>query len=1156
MQLDACLRTFALHCTDRDTCQKRVIFKCTDSRHAAQYETLRKDYPDVEFIPESVFHQNLETALSGFDYVLFMVDDNLCVHPFRLGEIVSALESEVSAIAFSLRLGRNIEFCYSHNDTPQKMPEAVEIPSPETDRPESESKRTGKILRFQWVGASYDFGYPMEVSSSVFRVRQILSILHTTDEIKHPNGLEERIDMEKGRFAQSHPDLLCFENSVAFCNPLNVVQYNYLNRAAAETNSSVNSLVDRFELGYRLDVREFADFQPKSCHQEINIGFLPPRLGWKKVAASLCLKYEGRDGEIPPKQSESELEATSLADDSLQSVLTALELVRAGSNDLSVSWLETVGKRHREKLAVQNTASANGIATLKERLSFVLKHNGEQAKANGEQGRIIAELHNNIGELHQELGKLRPALAAAEFKLEQIHRKLWFRILNGTSNNVWAVVNRLRDLVTRLRNCKVKDVKSFLRIDEDTQLSDKQLHFRGQLIIKNAAAEGRSGKDTNAQPSVESLITFQSCCDGHWLALVRFAQANEKRSPQELWPKSKPLVSIVIACRDGGDSLKEAVNSALAQTWQDLEVVVVDRGSNDSDTKRIIDDLRDPRARVIRQPDSEVSSARNIGIAAAAGKYICCLDADGRLEPAYLEKCLLRLAIEGFGVCGIWQGSLGIEDGARPPEDFDFAGVIESNGLIHNAVFPRHFWETASGIRPETAARYEDQEFWIRPAPQAQITSNPLSIQPSQGADLIGAVKRKFRAVRRRIQARFGSAIPSQKARTLRRSQWRELLDRGVSAEKTRVLLCLPYLTIGGAEKILSQICRGLKDEGYLVTIITTKRTLLSQGNSAEWFKPSTSEIFCLPECLPVDSWSGFISYLISSRQVDILLQAGSAYIYDLLPELKTLFPEMKVVDNLFNEVGHTANNRKYDYLIDLHIVESNPIKSWLLNRGESEDRIRVIQNGVELSRFNVEERPVAPFDTCGRKFVVGFFGRLSKEKGPDLFVEIADRLKQQKDILFVIGGHGPMEDAVREQIANRGLEDSVKMLGYCQVETHLSWCDLLILPSRQDGRPNVVMEAMSMGVPVIASRVGGLAELVMDGYSGFLCDALDTRQFAETILKLSQDPTRCAKLRTGARLHAKENFDIRKSVTAFDKAFRELLVRRAPAQFVEAPAK
>jgi glycosyltransferase involved in cell wall biosynthesis len=92
--------------------------------------------------------------------------------------------------------------------------------------------------------------------------------------------------------------------------------------------------------------------------------------------------------------------------------------------------------------------------------------------------------------------------------------------------------------------------------------------------------------------------------------------------------------------------------------------------------------------------------------------------------------------------------------------------------------------------------------------------------------------------------------------------------------------------------------------------------------------------------------------------------------------------------------------------------------------------------------------------------------------------------------------------------------------------------------------------------VPVIASRVGGLAELVLEGASGYLCDALDTRQFSEKIAMLSHDPERCEKLRLGARQHARENFDIRQTVSAFSGAFHELLRRPAPAQLVEVAAE
>jgi glycosyltransferase involved in cell wall biosynthesis len=543
--------------------------------------------------------------------------------------------------------------------------------------------------------------------------------------------------------------------------------------------------------------------------------------------------------------------------------------------------------------------------------------------------------------------------------------------------------------------------------------------------------------------------------------------------------------------------------------------------------------------RVIHHRNSKRGSAKNTGILAAAGKYICCLEADSQIDPTYIEKCLLRLAIEGYDVCGSWRQDSTTASQPRRTRIREFQNFLDSDGAISGAVFSKELWERIVALEAGSMEGDEQWGFRVRGAlpavPDARYLRPPRSLAEI-GRQKIRAVAKRLRGSGLDEDSEFEGLLPD-------RSRWRNLLNREEGKTgKIRVLVCLPFLTIGGAEKILSEICRGLAREEFHFIVITTKPTHSSQGNSTGWFARATSEIFCLPECISPRSWKEFIAYLILSRHVDILWQAGSAYIYDLLPCLKTLSPEMKVVDILFNEVGHTANNRKYSYLIDLHITESDATKSWLTGHGEAGERIRVIPNGVRLSDRDENKKQPAPFDAGGRTFIVGFFGRLSIEKGPDLFVEIANLLRREDDILFVIGGHGPMENAVREQIARNGLETSVKLLGFCSVESHLPCCDVLVVPSRQDGRPNVVMEAMAIGVPVIGSRVGGMAELVGDGYSGFLCDASNTRQFAEKILLLARDKSLCERLRTGAARHARENFDIRKSVAAFGDTFHELL--------------
>ena len=1336
MQLDACIRTLDLNCTDGDTCRKRVIFECSNARHAAQYSALGKEHPSVEFIAESDFHEDLQAALSGFKHVLFMVDDNLCVRPFRLGQIISALTFEATAIGFSLRLGRNIERCYSQNDAAQKMPVATESPFPEGEGAEKRDERGGKILRFLWVGASYDFGYPLEVSSSIFRVSQIAPFLLSGEKIKNPNALEARIDAAKGRFTQSNPDLLCFELSAAFCNPLNVVQYDYPNRVRVDSATSVGALMERFELGYRFEVRGLAGFTPHGCHQEQELGFAPPRLNWENIRGLLELNYDGAAAEgvetIAPGALRCEIETRALKDDSLQSVLTALHLLNAAQTEASVSWLEALGTCHREKLHLQYCEFVKGLAAMKGHLTNTLKYSGEQSKtivaqsetiaardeaiieqrrtivAQGEmiaardkaiveqretivamgeiivardetvaardrtiveqrgmivaQGDAIVMLDAKIAAMDETIAARDEAIAARdgeiaardqaiagsnerlvaaqkrigdEFRLRmttlnelesarwqmarirekpsvRFFEKIWSMyqpvrralgtIGSETKRRRFAIVNYIRGWIRTAigwRGPKLQAGGAIFDINERYQCLDGQFYFRGWVLLKTthlatrvraeAFAPGKyrsfpatiyARPDVSAcfnagqgamesgfhmmvsPPCVRSSIALQYLCDGKWLTFAWFPA--EKRVSAELppiqapWPKGSPLVSVVVPCYNYGKYLIEAVDSALAQTWRDLEVIVVDDGSDDADTIRILGELRTPRTRVIRQRNLKLPRARNAGIGAARGKYICCLDSDDRLEPTYVEKCLARIVIEGFDICGSWQRNFGTEDAVHRPANFSFMSLLESNRMINCAMFPRRLWEAVGGF-DETMVDgdegYADWEFWIRLASRgarATVIPEPLFLYRKHGPSMIDTTMEKHDAIVARIREKHSHIIPKLEARGPEINRWTELLGREKRAEKPRVLVCLPFLTVGGAEKILSQICLKLRDKGFHFIVITTEGTLPNQGDSAPWFEAATSEIFRLPDLLAPALWSRFIAYLIWSRQTDILWQAGSTFIYNLLPELKTLFPGLKVVDILFNEVGHTANNRKYDYLIDLHITEGQGIKSWLLARGESADRVRVIPNGVDLSSWQASKGGAIPFDTGGRRFIVGFFGRLSEEKGPDLFIEIAERLKNEKDILFIVGGHGRMEDSVRHQISEAGLEDSVKLLGFCTTRTHLACCDVLVVPSRQDGRPNVVMEAMAMGVPVVASRVGGMAELVLDGHSGFLCDAVDISQFAEAILKLFRDRELRERFEMNTQQRAREHFDISKTVDAFSDAFHEIVRQPSVARSLE----
>ena len=161
-------------------------------------------------------------------------------------------------MGFSLRVGRNTTTCYSMNCA-QPLPEFQPVEGG---------------LRFRWVGQTGDFGYPIEVSSSVYRLADLIGLLRTLP-YTNPNRLEQVLSSSSSLFALSKPDLLCFEQSVAFCAPINKVQTILDNRAGGSHDYSSEALLGRFHEGQRVDVEALRDFVPTAAHVEIDLPLLP-----------------------------------------------------------------------------------------------------------------------------------------------------------------------------------------------------------------------------------------------------------------------------------------------------------------------------------------------------------------------------------------------------------------------------------------------------------------------------------------------------------------------------------------------------------------------------------------------------------------------------------------------------------------------------------------------------------------------------------------------------------------------------------------------------------------------------------------------------------------------------------------------------------------
>jgi GT2 family glycosyltransferase len=174
-------------------------------------------------------------------------------------------------------------------------------------------------------------------------------------------------------------------------------------------------------------------------------------------------------------------------------------------------------------------------------------------------------------------------------------------------------------------------------------------------------------------------------------------------------------VSVIIPCYNLGQYLDEAVESVLAQTFQDFEIVVVDDGSTDPTTQALLADYRRPKTRVIRAAHAGVSAARNVGIANSTGAYLCALDADDRLEPTYFEKAVPVLdADPSITWVSCWLRAFGDEEWEWKPERCDLPALLWEDTVLTASLVRREAVVAVGGYDTQIPIQgAEDWDLWL-----------------------------------------------------------------------------------------------------------------------------------------------------------------------------------------------------------------------------------------------------------------------------------------------------------------------------------------------------------------------------------------------------------------------------------------------------------
>ena len=334
----------------------------------------------------------------------------------------------------------------------------------------------------------------------------------------------------------------------------------------------------------------------------------------------------------------------------------------------------------------------------------------------------------------------------------------------------------------------------------------------------------------------------------------------------------------------------------------------------------------------------------------------------------------------------------------------------------------------------------------------------------------------------------------------------------------------------GGGEKWMVNAAKGLTDRGHNVVLASKRDSRLLEYAAGRGVRTEAMEIrgdLSPLATLKIASW-------MKQHETDVL-------ICNLNKDVRVAGLAARLVGRpvVLARHGMLLCSKKWKHKLSLTrltdgiITNSRTIREAYAGYGWFDrDFVKVIYNGLAIPA------QVDAFDFASRfpgKKIIYSAGRLSKQKGFEYLIDAAAMLKRKRDdLIFAISGEGKLEAELKNRVKALGLEESFIFLGFTpDIYPCLKGCDLFVLASLFEGMPNVVMEAMAMQKPVIATDVNGARELMGASEESLVCDTgliippKEPQAIAEAIEKIIDNPALLAAYGKAGRERVETHFTV-----------------------------
>ena len=380
---------------------------------------------------------------------------------------------------------------------------------------------------------------------------------------------------------------------------------------------------------------------------------------------------------------------------------------------------------------------------------------------------------------------------------------------------------------------------------------------------------------------------------------------------------------------------------------------------------------------------------------------------------------------------------------------------------------------------------------------------------------------------------------------------WRGHPERSEGSRfNMNILYVVTSLDVGGTQKMLYETIKNMDRDKYQIVVCSLKKGGI--------YGKILSDLDIKIISLKMNNRSGLLnififipsvlklSKIIHKEKIDIvhswLFQANIiSRISARLAGVNRVISSVRVMEQ--EKKWQLSIERITSNLCKKIIVNSRALKNFLLEKNVADsEKIEVIYNGIEVSE-NSDKRNI--FKELGLKEnekIIGTVGRLHKQKGIEYFLESAKIILPSVgfSLKFIIVGDGPERKKLESKARRLGIKNEVLFTGIREDAINLiSIMDIFVLPSLWEGTPNVVLEAMLWGKPVISTEVGGVPELIENQVDGILVKPGNPVALADAVLQALKNERESIQMGIRAKEKVKKYFSIEKMVEQTEKLYQ-----------------